>query len=195
MGTLNTTGLTDGTEYNITLCCVYSSGARSGGARAKATPGTANGTFYYINCPNDLNNVRNNLAGYYILMTDIDLSGYANWEPIGDNTNRFTGTFDGNGHKISNLTITGSSSNHRGLFSYINGTVMDLGLDGGSVTGNTGVGSLAGYNSGTITNCYSTGTVSGNSAIGGLAGYNRSITNSYSTGTVTGLICWWLGGV
>ncbi len=36
-----------------------------------------------IKTPDDLNNIRNNLSGKYILMNDIDLSSYSNWDPIG----------------------------------------------------------------------------------------------------------------
>ena len=45
------------------------------------------------------------LSGQYILMNDITVE---NWTPIGNGRNRFTGTFDGNGHTI---TISGISPN------------------------------------------------------------------------------------
>ena len=67
-----------------------------------------------------LNLIRENLGGHYILTADIDLAGYDNWEPIGTFQSlsdapedaevphpdyAFTGTFDGDGHIISNLTV------------------------------------------------------------------------------------------
>ena len=55
----------------------------------------------------DLNNIRNNLSGKYILMNDIDLSVYENWEPIGTTEAPFTGELDGNGFYISSLKIGG----------------------------------------------------------------------------------------
>lgn len=65
----------------------------------------------------------------FILMNDIDLSG-VNWNPIGINSAPFTGHLDGNGHKISNLTIDTSNYTNRssfGLFGYISfATFEDL---------------------------------------------------------------------
>ncbi len=70
----------------------------------------------------DLNNIRNNLDGKYILMNDIDLSVYENWEPIGTSDAPFTGEFDGDGYQIKNLTIednpTEDSKHYYGLFGY-----------------------------------------------------------------------------
>jgi hypothetical protein len=106
----------------------------------------------------------------------------------------FTGTFDGNGHKITNFTISGGYS-FIGLFGYIssNGSVKNLGLEGCSFSGFEQVGALCGRNQGgSIANCYSTGTVNGHDRTGGLCGVNEegsinsSITDCYSTGNVTG---------
>ena len=56
-----------------------------------------------------------------------------------------------------------------------------------SVSGNEDVGGLAGSNIGTITNCYATGSVSGSECVGGLVGFNFGIiTNCYSAGHVEG---------
>ena len=55
----------------------------------------------------DLKNIANNMAGGYQLMNDIDLSGETNWTCIGGvnrTTGTFTGTLDGNGYVIRNLT-------------------------------------------------------------------------------------------
>ena len=115
-------------------------------------------------------------------MTGIPLS------PIGNYTNKFEGTFDGNGKTISNLTITPSGS-HIGLFGYIgtSGTVRNLGLIDPNINGPSYVGGIAGYNSGTISNCYNTGGISGSSYVGGIAGGNNSgtITNCYNTGDIS----------
>ncbi len=74
----------------------------------------------------DLNNIRNDLDGKYILMNDIDLSEYENWEPIGVSGAPFTGQFNGNNHKVSSMIINreynGSENIYYGLFGYINGT-------------------------------------------------------------------------
>ena len=68
----------------------------------------------------DLRNMANNLAGNYILMVDLDMTEQA-FTPIGTGTtksNSFTGTFEGNYHTISNLTIS-SSNLHVGMFGYV----------------------------------------------------------------------------
>ena len=109
----------------------------------------------------------------------------------GSGNNTFTGTFEGLGHTISNLTIT-SGATYAGLFGLVGrgGTVRDVGLVGGSVTDTAGaeVGGLVGLNDGTVTQSYSTGAVSGGSyATGGLVGYNDgTVTQSYNTGAVSG---------
>ena len=62
-----------------------------------------------IKTAQDLDNIRNDLDGKYILMNDIDLSSYSNWDPIGEvdvdtgTGQGFTGVLDGNGYTISNL--------------------------------------------------------------------------------------------
>jgi len=81
--------------------------------------------------------IRDNLAGHYILISDIDLSSYENWMPIGTFQPRsdapedaevphpdyaFTGTFDGAGHTISNLTISCEAPMGAGLFGCASGT-------------------------------------------------------------------------
>lgn len=75
----------------------------------------------------------------FVLMNDIDLSGVTDWVSIGNNANyysqMFCGTFDGQGHKISNLnkTISDHTSEDRyvnGLFGLLNNaTIKNLQLD------------------------------------------------------------------
>jgi len=89
----------------------------------------------------DLDNIRNNMSGKYILMNDIDLSGWGNWEPIGyynpsafhTTANSFTGTFDGNGYIIKGLTIirsiTVATQGCNALFGYaLNAVVKNVGM-------------------------------------------------------------------
>ncbi|MBN1534429.1 MAG: hypothetical protein JXA20_17275 [Spirochaetes bacterium] len=122
----------------------------------------------------DLDAVRNDLSAWYVLMRDVDISGYSNWDSIGEFGNNFTGTFDGNGHSVTGLTITTSSSNI-GLFGRVAGMVANL-----SVSGNVAAGSyagiLAGMNFGTITRCSVSGTISGKTFVGGLVGQNNNST-------------------
>lgn len=79
----------------------------------------------------DLNNIRNNLDGKYILMNDIDLSVYENWEPIGTSDAPFTGEFDGNGYSIANLSLKSETeeTNNLGLFGFVHSaSIGDLNL-------------------------------------------------------------------
>jgi flagellin-like protein len=104
----------------------------------------------------------------------------------------FTGSFDGQNHTISNLSINRLDDNYVGLFGRIDSSaeVENVGVINVNMTGESYVGGLAGSNNGsTISNSYSTGNVTGESFnVGGLAGKNNNgnILNSYSTGNVTG---------
>jgi hypothetical protein len=133
------------------------------------------------------------LSGKYILMANLDLSSYSfgeGWVPIGALQNSFTGTFDGNGLVIKNLTINRPSTDYQGLFGETGKTakLMNIGLENVNVIGCDDTGSLVGDNSGTIENSYSVGSVEGGNYTGGLVGYNNcnTITNSYFNGSVTG---------
>jgi hypothetical protein len=122
---------------------------------------------------------------YLILINDLDLAGLSWFQAL---IPRFSGSFDGNGFCIRNVSIQGGR--HLGLIGILQaGVVTNLGLENISVEG-TGyyVGGLVGSNDdGSIATSYSTGTVSGSGYVGGLVGYNwGSIASSYSTGTVSG---------
>ena len=122
------------------------------------------------------------------LMNDIDLNGNATnqWTRIGNSeSTAYTGTFNGNGHKIENLYIntTDSGADNQGLFGFVGseGTVQNLTVTG-SVKGHSYVGGVVGYNDrGTVTGCIfsGSGSVSGSEDVGGVVGYNDG-------GTVTG---------
>jgi hypothetical protein len=151
----------------------------------------------------DLDAVRNNLDGEYILMNDLDstTAGYeelasptANqgegWEPIGTYYGQFTGTFNGQGYEIRGMFINCPGKRYVGLFDYVGegGVIKDIGVVNATVTGGDYVGGLVGRNDGTVSNSYSTGGVTGNfGRVGGLVGRNEgTVSNSYSTGSVTG---------
>ncbi len=125
----------------------------------------------------------------YILLADINLAGIT-VTPVGNNDTKFTGDFDGNGHKLSNAVINGSA-NYVGVFGYIggDGSVRDLGIENSIVnTFNDYVGGLAGRNEGTVTSCYAAVSVSATEYAGGLVGWTDGpIANCYATGSVTGL--------
>ena len=109
----------------------------------------------------------------------------------------FSGTFDGTGHKISNLVIDTNGTKNRsylGLFGYINnGVVKNLRMENVNIVCNNGpyyAGGLAGLsNYGDINNCCSTGSIisaGGTDEVGGLVGVNEygNISNCASTVSV-----------
>lgn len=142
------------------------------------------------------------------LTHDIDLSG-TEWEPVGDRNNVYTGTFDGNGHTISNLTITKenlSFGDDCGMFGRVgtNATIKDLTLE--SVRLNVGadgipIGALAGSNQGTISNCKVSGNISVTNNemqyVGGIVGWMESgvIQYCHSSASIQGGNSDYVGGV
>ncbi|MBU1044962.1 MAG: ankyrin repeat domain-containing protein [Candidatus Omnitrophica bacterium] len=96
----------------------------------------------------DLQNIGINPKGSYYLTNDIDCSatvdynGGAGFEPIPE----YTGTFDGRGHTLSNLTINRINKKYVGLFSNIGnlGQVKNLVIFNAHIAGEDNVGTLAG---------------------------------------------------
>jgi hypothetical protein len=98
------------------------------------------------------------LSGDYVLVSDIDLSGYAPWQPIGDNEAPFTGSLNGNGKTIRGLVLGGGERVYTGLFGYITGATIEsltLEIANGkdtplelSLAGDQYIGVLAAYASG-----------------------------------------------
>ncbi len=121
------------------------------------------------------------------LMADIDLLGVPFiGVPV---IVAFAGTFDGNGHSLRNLTITGNGS-YIGLFGITasGAIIKNLGVEECNISGDSYVGGLAGLNYSVNTNCGSQGSVSGASDyVGGLVGHNAgSNANCYTKGSVSG---------
>ena len=133
------------------------------------------------------------------LTADINLSGI-DWTPIGiDYNHQYTGTFDGGGHTITGLAVTGSDQ-YAGLFGYIGsgGTVKNVVLEGVQIESDndmSGVGGVAGQSYGNIENCSVSGSVSGTTFAGGVVGsqWGGSITGCNSSATVKGVI--FAGGI
>lgn len=109
-----------------------------------------------ISTPEQLAAIADDPAGTYALAADIDLNGL-DWTPIcQDEYTPFTGTFYGNGHTISNLTVDTDGSVCAGLFGRLQdgATVLDLHLVNPVVRGVNCVGTLAGYvNGANISGC------------------------------------------
>lgn len=152
----------------------------------------------------------------YRLMCDInmaDMSTGADMIPIGANAgNAFTGTFNGNGHKIYNLTLTptdGNTGNYWGLFGRIAAPaeIKNLTVEGTVTSGGAYVGGIVGLvaDGATVVNCTNrctvtytgTGTKYG---VGGVVGHVSTaktnalvITNCTNEGDITGSKC--VGGI
>ena len=135
-----------------------------------------------------------------VLTADIDLNNEA-WTPIGpDRDSAYTGTFDGQGHTVKNLSVTVNvQSGRAGLFGCVkDGTIRKLTVAGSvSCTANQGwCGGIAGYAMDeTIENCASFCTVSCtgiDARVGGIVGlvdYNSRtliIRDCYNIGKITG---------
>ena len=142
---------------------------------------------------------------------DIDMTGY-DWTPIGiDGNHYFSGTFEGNGHTIRNLTIKKDTTGYFGLFGITDATIQNVNLTG-SLTNtiddseSSYVGAVAGYIiGGEIRNCStskftisSTGDLTLGLAVGGLVGVAEStqVENCVSGTDITlNFSYYYIGGV
>ena len=128
------------------------------------------------------------------LTEDIDLNGEA-WTPIGigdafyARTPPYSGTFDGKGHTIKNLSID-RSAHYVGLFGYVyGGTIRNLTVSG-SVKGSEHTGGIAGAaNGGTFENCANQCAVQGGTT-GGIIGFATEegtliVRDCYNVGSIT----------
>lgn len=125
------------------------------------------------------------------LVDDIDLQN-AEWVPFGNQSEPYSGVFDGNGHTIANFRITAKHDDFVGFFGVLTGTVFDLTIENGLVDYQTDfltyAGLLAGYVSGDLENVSVSGIVriessQSNVFAGGLAGFVTSKVTSTTTAT------------
>ncbi|HRX69019.1 MAG TPA: SBBP repeat-containing protein, partial [Tenuifilaceae bacterium] len=163
--------------------------------------GTEDNPFLISNAE-QLNNVRQFLDAYYLQTADIDLdlapwNEGEGWEPIGNATIKFSGSYNGNYQIINNLYINRSSVNLQGLFGITsNAVIKNIKLLNVNVTGKNYIGAIAGQsNYSSIGNCLSTGTITGTTYVGGLVGFNQygDINQCFSSSNVTGTN--YIGGV
>ena len=181
------------------------SGTYSGGSGTSGDPYQIATTADLI----ELSNTSADWSAYFIQTADIafnadetqvdwDGDGSATWDtedqkgflPIGNSSDKFTGSYNGDGHTIDYLYIDRASTDYIGLFGYINNaTINSIGVTNVDITGDTYIGGLTGgsYSSSTISRCYVTGSVAAANDAGGFLGYNlsSSINNSYSTADVS----------
>lgn len=145
------------------------------------------------------------MDGKYALINDINLSNKT-WTPIGTESNHFTGTFEGNGFTISNISyrsdISYANTGHAGLFGYSEGIIRNLHITGLNINSKSTskynyVGGIIAWNEGSVINCTVRGNIifttnyglQGYTYVGGIAGTNRSdgrILDCNVTADITG---------
>ena len=166
----------------------------------------------------DLDAIRDNLEGNYVLMNDLDsttagyeelagltANGGKGWKPIGAHDPNdhaggtgFAGVLDGQRYEIRNLFASRPDEDSVGLFGGVDqgGVVENLGVVDSDVTGGSHVGGLVGDNGGTVRNTYYSGSVTGGWRAAGLVGSNdggATVSNSWFSGSVTGAM--WIDGL
>lgn len=156
---------------------------------------------YYINNADDLSIFRDAVnSGYdfyneYVRQNaDIDLVNEV-WTPIGQygEGNYFYGTYDGNGHVISNIYTV--NDNTGGFFGVLGGTVANLGIESGLIQGRYcgGITALAASSSAMVVNCYNKADVVGISRAGGIVdNFQGSVIGCWSDCNLKGDI---IGGI
>ncbi|QWC19154.1 GLUG motif-containing protein [Halorubrum sp. 2020YC2] len=198
-----TTSNTDSARFYPTLIVNLQTPAPNeplyaGGNGTETTP-------YEIETWNHVSATRENLGANFTLAADLSQStrgydtvvtGANGFEPIGDRSAPFTGSFDGAGHVISNLTIDRPAENSVGLFSKLDhaATVEKVVIDDANITGNRVVGGLVGRNAGTVHNVTMTGNITGTKPnqytnVGAIVGRHDAageLVDVNASGSVTG---------
>ncbi len=139
----------------------------------------------------NLNAIRNNLSGRYILMNNLDLSSETNWQPIGDETSPFTGVFYGNGYSIKNMEISVTPETKYdvkkcgiGLFGKIDEAVIaNVNLENVNISVNYPFDS--GYPTGTIAGICNSSYIFDCTASGNI---NSTLGGFYDVGGITGTV-------
>lgn len=129
---------------------------------------------------------------HFVLTQNIIFIMGADLVPVGNNNKQFSGVVDGQGYSFKGAIIEQPESDYVGLFGYIGegSQIKNLGVNI-KVNGKMHVGGLAGFNHGTLTNCFASGSVSGTgNRVGGLVGYNYDgiLTDCYATSSVAGTV-------
>ena len=162
--------------------------------------GSAGELFWFSALVNGYLTGTQNTAADAVLTADITLVQTLSWTPIGSESNPYTGTFDGQGHTISGMTIE-NATGYSGLFGNVTGTVRDFTVDGtitinttatdlkvGGAVGCLGTTSAAGTVSG-VTSKVNITVTSGKGHIGGVVGsmmgdHEPKVENCLYTGNI-----------
>lgn len=130
---------------------------------------------------------------HFLLVSDLDLSGNE-WTPIGTDGNPFWGGFDGGGHTITGMTITGKEASYVGLFgechnfTTASSYIKSVTVKGANISGKSFVGAIAGVGA-NISDCYSIeNTICARRQVGGVCGsLIGNISGCYNSSSVSGI--------
>jgi hypothetical protein len=165
----------------------------------------------------DLDAVRNDLDGDYVLVNNLDetTAGYdkfvrdrnKGWEPIGEPGNPFVGSLDGQGKILEDVIIDSPNTNQVGVFGVTDdANIRNISIVDVEITGGRDVGGIVGNQiGGEISNSRVTGNVQGTVStltnVGGIAGeVSGKITKSSAEINVTGedrvggIVGWFITG-
>ena len=145
-----------------------------------------------IDTASDLEQIRNNLSGAFVISGDIDLQDQE-WTPIGTEGTPFMGkVVVDNSHASSGITIKNfkvTSGTYAGLFGVLgkDAYIKGINLNGVTISNVQYAGGIAGRNYGEVTNCsIQNGSISATIAAGGIVGYNDGhVLNSKTHATAT----------
>ena len=152
-------------------------------------------SFQLVSTPQELEDMKNNLAGKYMLKNDIDLSSTTH-TAVGTNAAPFTGKFDGMFHEVKNMNPgAGTSTDYAGLFGNVKGaTIMNVGIKDANLSALNYGGAVVGKaeNNSHIFNVYNEsasmiGSTSSNATnAGGVVGWLKSSTldTAYNTSNI-----------
>lgn len=130
---------------------------------------------------------------HFRLVSDLDLSG-KEWTPIGTDGNPFWGGFDGGGHTITGMKITGKEASYVGLFgechnfTTASSYIKSVTVKGANISGKSFVGAIAGVGA-NISDCYSIeNTICARRQVGGVCGsLIGNISGCYNSSSVSGI--------
>ncbi len=151
---------------------------------------------YYIGTPTQLANwVSEKTGGEAVLVRDMDLNDQA-W-PVSTTSNAIDGTFDGNGHTISNLNCQtylvesdganglawDNKAQNAALFPIFSGDIRNLTIDGATIYGSRSGALVGRFNGGTIDNCHikNVKITGGAQKVAALVGYAANYTDAAFT--------------
>lgn len=136
-------------------------------------------------------NAGTNYSGKYFKQSaDLDLNNKP-WTPIGNNSTKFAGEYDGNGFVISNIYYDNNATEYVGLFGYVDkGKLKNITVASGFVYGYQHTAGICGaITNGSIDCCANNATIYGKmERIGGVCGYAKAttITNCINYGLISG---------